>query len=161
MQFIPQLEREGSVCRLDYYVLEETCRFIRKRLDEGKKVPCISVNFSRRHLEEDYLVKKIVNVIDKYGIDHGYIEIELTESEDFQNYEIMSEIVDGLRSEGIATSIDDFGTGYSSLNMIKKVDLNVIKIDKSFIPMETEYPDPIRQSIILVRTQRIQFVKIA
>ena len=42
--------------------------------------------------------------------------------------------------EGIATSIDDFGTGYSSLNMIKKVDLNVIKIDKSFIPMETEYP---------------------
>ena len=48
--------------------------------------------------------------------------------------------VDGLRSEGIATSIDDFGTGYSSLNMIKKVDLNVIKIDKSFIPMETEYP---------------------
>lgn len=140
MQFIPQLEREGSVCRLDYYVLEETCRFIRKRLDEGKKVPCISVNFSRRHLEEDYLVKKIVNVIDKYGIDHGYIEIELTESEDFQNYEIMSEIVDGLRSEGIATSIDDFGTGYSSLNMIKKVDLNVIKIDKSFIPMETEYP---------------------
>lgn len=140
VQFIPQLEREGSVCRLDYYVLEETCRFIRKRLDEGKKVPCISVNFSRRHLEEDYLVKKIVNVIDKYGIDHGYIEIELTESEDFQNYEIMSEIVDGLRSEGIATSIDDFGTGYSSLNMIKKVDLNVIKIDKSFIPMETEYP---------------------
>ncbi len=140
MQFIPQLEREGSVCRLDYYVLEETCRFIRKRLDEGKKVPCISVNFSRRHLEEDYLVKKIVNVIDKYGIDHGYIEIELTESEDFQNYEIMSEIVDGLRSEGIATSVDDFGTGYSSLNMIKKVDLNVIKIDKSFIPMEAEYP---------------------
>ena len=50
VQFIPQLEREGSVCRLDYYVLEETCRFIRKRLDEGKKVPCISVNFSRRHL---------------------------------------------------------------------------------------------------------------
>ncbi len=140
MRFIPQLEREGSVCKLDYYVLEETCRFIRKRLDEGKTVPCISVNFSRKHLEEDYLVKKIVNAIDKYEIDHRYIEIELTESEDFQNYEIMSEIVNGLRLEGIATSIDDFGTGYSSLNMIKKVDLNVIKIDKSFIPLETEYP---------------------
>ncbi len=140
MRFIPQLEREGSVCKLDYYVLEETCRFIRKRLDEEKTVPCISVNFSRKHLEEDYLVKKIVNTIDKYEIDHRYIEIELTESEDFQNYEIMSEIVNGLRLEDIATSIDDFGTGYSSLNMIKKVDLNVIKIDKSFIPLETEYP---------------------
>ena len=132
VQFIPQLEREGSVCRLDYYVLEETCRFIRKRLDEGKKVPCISVNFSRRHLEEDYLVKKIVNVIDKYGIDHGYIEIELTESEDFQNYEIMSEIVDGLRSEGIATSIDDFGTGYSNLHCLGDLRPNYIKIDRSF-----------------------------
>lgn len=140
MRFIPQLEREGSVCKLDYYVLEESCRFIRKRLDEGRIVPCISVNFSRKHLEEDYLVRKIVNIIDKYDIDHRYIEIELTESEDFQNYEIMSEIVNGLRREGISTSIDDFGTGYSSLNMIKKVDLNVIKIDKSFIPLETEYP---------------------
>lgn len=140
MRFIPQLEQEGSVCKLDYYVLEETCRFIRKRLDAGKSVPCISVNFSRKHLDEDYLVRKIVTTIDKYDIDHRYIEIELTESEDFQNYEIMSGIVNGLRREGIATSIDDFGTGYSSLNMIKKVDLNVIKIDKSFIPLEMDYP---------------------
>ncbi len=150
MRFIPQLEREGSVCKLDYYVLEETCRFIRKRLDEGKTVPCISVNFSRKHLEEDYLVKRIVNAIDKYEIDHRYIEIELTESEDFQNYEIMSEIVNGLRLEGIATSIDDFGTGYSSLNMIRKVDLNVIKIDKSFIPLETEYPDKQTDMVMFV-----------
>ncbi len=138
-KFIPQLEREGSICRLDYYVLEETCKFIRRRLDEGKSVPCISVNFSRKHLEENHLVRKIVATIDRHDVDHRYIEIELTESEDFQNYEVMSEIVNGLKQEGIGTSIDDFGTGYSSLNMIKKVDLNVIKIDKSFIPLETDY----------------------
>lgn len=51
VRFIPQLEREGSVCRLDYYVLEETCRFLRSRIDRGLSVVPISVNFSRRHLE--------------------------------------------------------------------------------------------------------------
>lgn len=141
MQFVPQLEREGSICKLDYYVLEQVCKFLKERKEQGKSQICISVNFSRKHLEEDDMVERIVAIIDRYGIDHSYIEVELTESEDFQNYEIMSHIVNGLRDCGIGTSIDDFGTGFSSLNMIKKVDLNVIKIDKSFIPLETEYPE--------------------
>ncbi|HCJ09118.1 MAG TPA: GGDEF domain-containing protein [Lachnospiraceae bacterium] len=140
MQFVPQLEREGSICKLDYYVLEQVCKFLQKRKEQGKEQICISVNFSRKHLEEDDMVERIVAIIDRYGIDHQYIEVELTESEDFQNYEIMSHIVNGLRDHGIGTSIDDFGTEFSSLNMIKKVDLNVIKIDKSFIPLEMEYP---------------------
>ncbi len=140
MQFVPQLEREGSICKLDYYVLEQVCKFLQERKEQGKEQICISVNFSRKHLEEDDMVERIVAIVDRYGIEHQYIEVELTESEDFQNYEIMSHIVNGLRDQGIGTSIDDFGTGFSSLNMIKKVDLNVIKIDKSFIPLEMEYP---------------------
>ena len=140
MQFVPQLEREGSICKLDYYVLEQVCKFLQERKEQGKDMICISVNFSRKHLEEDDMVERIVAIVDRYGIDHQYIEVELTESEDFQNYEIMSHVVNGLKNYGIGTSIDDFGTGFSSLNMIKKVDLNVIKIDKSFIPLQTEYP---------------------
>lgn len=148
MQFVPQLEREGSICKLDYYVLEQVCKFLKERKEQGKSQICISVNFSRKHLEEDDMVERIVAIIDRYGIDHQYIEVELTESEDFQNYEIMSHIVNGLRDLGIGTSIDDFGTGFSSLNMIKKVDLNVIKIDKSFIPLETEYPEKKKDMIM-------------
>ncbi len=136
MRFIPQLEREGSVCMLDYYVLEQTCIFLKNRMENGKKIVPISVNFSRRHLEEDDLVDRIVEVVDKYGIDHSYIEIELTESEDYQNYEIMSNVINRLKDRGISTSIDDFGTGFSSLNMIKEVDLDTIKIDKSLIPLD-------------------------
>lgn len=136
MRFIPQLEREGSVCMLDYYVLEQTCRFLKGRQEKGQKQVPISVNFSRRHLEEDDLVDRIVGVVDKYGIAHRYIEIELTESEDYQNYEIMSNVINKLKERGISTSIDDFGTGFSSLNMIKEVDLDTIKIDKSLIPLD-------------------------
>lgn len=78
-------------------------------------------------------------MIDRYGVEHQYIEIELTESEDFQDYERMAEIVGQLAENGIMTSVDDFGTGFSSLNMIKRVNIDVIKIDRSFIPLEQEY----------------------
>lgn len=139
MSFIPQLEQDGSICMLDYYVLEETCKFLKRRTDAHKQVVPISVNFSRRHLEEPDIVDRVVSIVDKYGVDHSYIEIELTESDDFQNYEIMSNIINGLKDHGIRTAIDDFGTGFSSLNMIKKVDLSVIKIDRSFIPLEKDY----------------------
>lgn len=135
-RFIPQLEREGSVCRLDYYMLEQVCVFLKSRLDKGQKIVPVSVNFSRRHLEEIDLVERITGTIDRFGIDRSYIEIELTESEDYQNYEIMSSVIGRLKERGISTSIDDFGTGFSSLNMIKKVDLDTIKIDKSLIPFD-------------------------
>lgn len=135
-RFIPQFEREGSVCRLDYYMLEQVCGFLKSRLDKGLKIVPVSVNFSRRHLEEGDLVERITGTIDRFGIDRSYIEIELTESEDYQNYEIMSSVIGRLKERGISTSMDDFGTGFSSLNMIKKVDLDTIKIDKSLIPFD-------------------------
>ena len=139
VEFVPLLERDGSVIKLDYYVLEEVCKWLRNRIDTGFEPLRISVNFSRKHLEEEDMIKNIVTIIDKYELDHQYIEIELTESEDYQNFELITGIVNGLRANGIVTSMDDFGTGFSSLNMIKNVDLHMIKIDKSFIPRETEY----------------------
>lgn len=150
MDFVPLLEQEGSICALDYYVLEEVCRFLSKRLDEGKSVCRVSVNFSRRHLDEDDLIERIVSTIDKYCLDHKYIEIELTESEEYQNFEVLTSVVDGLKKYDIGTSMDDFGTGFSSLNMIKKVDLNVIKLDKSFIPLENDYPEK-KNDVIMFR----------
>lgn len=139
VKFIPQLEQEGSICRLDYYVLEQVCHFLKEREENNQRNICISVNFSRKHLEEDDFVQHVVSIIDKYEIPHKLIEVELTESEDFQQYGIMSEIVNSLKGHGIHTAIDDFGTGFSSLNMLKKVNLDVVKIDKSFIPFEEDY----------------------
>lgn len=150
IKFVPPLEREGSICQLDYYVLEEVCKFLSRRIREGKEPLCISVNFSRKHLEGEKMVEQIVEMIDRYRIDHQYIEIELTESQDYQNYERITGIVNELKNNGIGISMDDFGTGFSSLNMIKQVDLKVIKIDKSFIPLETNYPGK-EKDIIMFR----------
>lgn len=137
-RFIPALEQSKSICILDFYMLEHTCRDIRRWLDEGRPVVKVSVNLSRRHLGDMDLLENILSRIDKYNVPHQYIEIELTETTTDVNFSDLKEIVFGLREAGISTSIDDFGVGYSSLNLIKELPWNVLKIDKSFLPDEND-----------------------
>ncbi|MGN0600395.1 MAG: putative bifunctional diguanylate cyclase/phosphodiesterase [Oscillospiraceae bacterium] len=139
--FIPTLEKENKICELDYYVLEEVCRMLRRWQDAGKELVCISSNFSRKHLEDPGFVEKVLEIVDRYGIDHKYIEIELTESEEFSDYGTMSVFVEKFRQKGFKTSIDDFGTGYSTLKMLQRTSLDIVKIDRSFIPLSTDYPE--------------------
>lgn len=132
--FIPVFENDGCITALDFYMLEEVCKLLNKLRLEGMDLIKISVNFSKRHLSNNRLVEEIVEVIDRYEIPHKYIEIELTESENYHNQEIMVGIVNDLNALGINTSIDDFGTGYSSLSLLNTLHLDTLKIDRSFIP---------------------------
>lgn len=132
--FIPVLEKDGCITALDFYMLEEACRFIRRLDSEGIEPVKISVNFSKRHLVNNKLVEEIADTIDRYRVPHKYIQIELTESEDYHNQSVMRSVVDDLDHLGIKTSIDDFGTGYSSLGMLKSLRIDELKIDRSFIP---------------------------
>jgi EAL domain-containing protein (putative c-di-GMP-specific phosphodiesterase class I) len=134
MEFIPILEKEGSICILDFYVLDKVCEFLSMCIRESRPVYTISVNFSKRHMENPHLAQEIVEVIDKYNVPHEYIEVELTESEDVKDYIVLANPIDNLRSAGVCASVDDFGTGYSSLNMLKMINTDILKIDKSFIP---------------------------
>ncbi len=136
MDFIPILERDGSICKLDFYVLDKACGLLEECMKCGVDLPRISVNFSRKHIGNVSLVQEIVEIIDRHKVPHEYVEIELTESEDFKDYIVMAKLIDALKAEGISTSIDDFGTGYSSLNMLKMTSIDILKIDKSFIPLE-------------------------
>ncbi|MGN1304857.1 MAG: putative bifunctional diguanylate cyclase/phosphodiesterase [Oscillospiraceae bacterium] len=137
-KFIPALEQSKSICALDFYMLEHTCRDIRRWLDEGRPVVKVSVNLSRRHLGDMDLLDHIISCIDKYNVPHKYIEIELTETTTDVNFSDLKTIVVGLHEAGISTSIDDFGMGYSSLNLIKELPWDVLKIDKSFLPDEND-----------------------
>ncbi len=133
MEFIPILERDGTICKLDFYVLEQVCIDIRDWLDRGIEPVKISVNFSKVHLHNAELAENIINVIRKYNIDSKYLEIELTEMSGSNDTQAMSEFLDKIEGYGIDTSIDDFGTGYSSLNMLRDTYVDVIKLDKSFL----------------------------
>lgn len=149
IKFIPTLEKEGKVCELDFYVLEEVCRMLKERQDSGKELVCISSNFSRKHLDDPYFVQKVTDIVDKYGVGHEFIEVELTESEEFSDYGTMSVFVDEFRKNGFKTSIDDFGTGYSTLKMLQRTSLDIVKIDRSFIPLSENYPEKEKALYIL------------
>ena len=131
--YIPTLEREHLICRLDWYVLSQTCQNIRKWLDCNVEPVRISVNFSNEHLHESNFVKKVAAIVDKYNVPHKYIEIEMTETVDNEEIDRLSHYVEGLQSYGFNVAIDDFGIGYSSLFLLKKVPVDVLKIDKAFV----------------------------
>lgn len=138
IEFIPVLEETSDICRLDFHMLEQVCKHIRKWLDAGKKPGRISVNLSRRHMTNAQLVDNIIEIIDRYDVPHKYIEIELTETTTDVEFKDLKRVVEDLQEHGIRTSVDDFGMGYSSLNLIRVVPWDVLKVDRIFVPMDNE-----------------------
>ncbi|MBQ8094303.1 MAG: EAL domain-containing protein [Clostridia bacterium] len=135
--YIPVLEQSMDICRLDFYVLERVCRDISRWISEGRQVVRVSVNMSRRHLIEDDLSDRILDIIDMYDVPHEYIEIELTETTTDVEFRRLKNIVTVLQDAGVFTAVDDFGVGYSSLNLIRDIPWDVIKVDKNFVPIES------------------------
>ena len=133
MDFIPALEREGTVCYLDMYVFEAVCKDIRRWLDCGMNPVRVSVNFSKLHFKDDRFADQILDIIHRHGVPSNYIEIELTEASGFESFDNFVEFSRIMRENKIEVSIDDFGTGYSSLNILKRLNVDIIKLDKSFI----------------------------
>ncbi len=136
-EFVPVLEREGLIQRLDMYVLDCVCADLRKWLDEGIAPVRISVNVSRRDLSNSHLADDIIHIIEKYGLDRSLLQIEVTETVDEQEHGMLSAFLKHLWDAGISTSIDDFGSGYSSLSTLRNLSINELKIDRSFISNES------------------------
>ncbi len=130
--FIPLSEKNGFVVELDFFILEEVCRLMRKWLDSGLTPVVVSVNQSRLHLDEPDYIGKLREIVDKYEIPYELIELEVTESVFTNDAELMVKTMQKLHDVGFKLSIDDFGSGYSSLNMLKDIPADVVKIDREF-----------------------------
>lgn len=129
-QFIPVIEENGFIKKVDYYIWEEACRFIRRCEDAGID-PCpISVNVSRIHLRGDECVQVLSDMIADNGIAKTLLELEITETADDQ--QVSAKALE-LKEEGFTLLMDDFGSGYSSLNILLETPFDVIKLDKKFI----------------------------
>ena len=137
-EFIPVLEQGHDICKLDFYMLDAVCKDIRRWLDNGMNIVRISVNLSRRHLSDIDLLKHIIEIVDRNNVPHEYIEIELTETITDVEFKDLKRTIGGLQQSGISTSVDDFGTGYSSLNLIKEIPWDVLKLDKSLLPENSD-----------------------
>lgn len=134
IEFVPVLELNSLISKLDFYMLDHVCADIRRWLDEGKDVVRVSVNFSRKNLIDADLVKGIINVIDSHNVPHEYVEIELTETTEDIHFNDLRCVVNSLREKGVFVTVDDFGVGYSSINLIREVPWDVLKVDKGFVP---------------------------
>ncbi|MBQ4462992.1 MAG: EAL domain-containing protein, partial [Eubacterium sp.] len=132
-QFIPEFESNGNIIQLDYFVYDEVFKFIRERLDSGKLVVPISMNVSRRHLENEDILFYIDHLFNKYDVPSEFIEFELTESIYIDNIEPALRFITRCNHRGIKVSMDDFGSGYSSLNLISEIPIDILKIDGVFM----------------------------
>ena len=129
-QFIPVIEEDGFIKEVDYYIWTETCRFIRRCMDEGMPRCPVSVNVSRIHLQDNECVEFLSNLIEKSGIPKELLELEITETADDQQISMKAM---ELKEQGFKLLMDDFGSGYSSLNILLETPFDVIKLDKKFI----------------------------
>lgn len=132
-EFIPLAEYLGLIVEIGDYVLKEACeqcRIWNEKHDPDFKV---NVNLSIVQLMHQDVVARISGIILKSGVNPSNITLEITENLAINDMERVMEIIKGLKKLGVQIALDDFGTGYSSLNYIKKLDFDIIKIDKSFV----------------------------
>ena len=145
-QFIPIFERNGFVTKVDFCILEQVLELQRQRMEQGEELFPISVNFSRRHQEEEHFVEEIIGLLEKYNVPSKMLEAEITESIFMNDWSVLEQRLKALRQHGIAVSIDDFGSGYSSLNVLPKISADVIKLDHMFL---TANPDTERSRLFI------------
>lgn len=132
-EFIPLFESNGFIKALDKYVFEQVCKDVSGWLDKGLDVKPVSVNLSQMQLYNSNFIKEYAQILERYDLDSKYVQLELTETALFDNPMVLAKIINQLHNLGFEILMDDFGKGYSSLNMLKNVEVDTVKIDKSFV----------------------------
>jgi diguanylate cyclase (GGDEF)-like protein len=131
-EFVPLSEHTGLIAPLTYQVLEKAAAEIAAMHLGGLNIP-VAVNLSARNLHDPELLRRIDVIVAKRKIAPGWLEVEVTESAVMADAEGALTVLEGLREYGIPVYIDDFGTGYSSLGYLKRLPVDAMKIDKSFV----------------------------
>jgi len=140
--FIPIAEESGQIVELGLWVLEEACRQLAIWRERGMRGMRMAVNISAQQLRAPDLVEAVAQVISRHGLEQGALELELTESVAMADPELAIERLLALRGLGIELTIDDFGTGYSSLAYLKRLPIQALKLDRSFVmDIETDEND--------------------
>ncbi|MCQ4272547.1 EAL domain-containing protein [Pseudomonas kuykendallii] len=140
-EFIPIAEESGLIGTIDAWVLEESCRQMRCWVEQGRELEFVAVNISSRVFNRGDLPDRIVETLEKTGLEPARLELEVTESAIMHDPDGALDQLVRLRVLGVRLSIDDFGTGYSSLLRLKRLPVHKLKIDQGFVaglPDESE-----------------------
>ena len=134
-RFIPLAEESGLIIPIGAWVLEEACKQLARWTASGRgPVPeSVEVNLSVRQVDHPEFVPTLERALRESGLAPGRLTLEITESALMDDPCSAAEVLGALKQRGVVLAIDDFGTGYSSLSYLKRLPLDVLKIDKSFI----------------------------
>jgi diguanylate cyclase (GGDEF)-like protein/PAS domain S-box-containing protein len=132
--FVPVAEQTGLILPLGRWVLGEACRHLGAwSSDPLRRDWSLAVNVSAREFRHADFVAQVVQAMQAHGVQPGRLKLELTESMFLQDANDISHKMAQLKAQGVSFSLDDFGTGYSSLSYLKRLPLDQLKIDQSFV----------------------------
>src|SRR6185369_13127270 len=140
-EFIPLAEDTGLIVPIGEWVLRTACLQGRRWRDQGFAPVPIAVNISARQFHDQDLAQTVIGIVEETGLSPRYLELELTESSIMQDAEFAARMLSRLKHMGISISIDDFGTGFSSLASLKRLPIDALKIDQSFVREAPSDPD--------------------
>jgi len=162
LQFIPVAEDCGLIVPIGAWVLREACRQARAWVDAGLPKMTVAVNASAVELQDENFLENLFSALGDTGFDPKSLILELTESVLMKHTGPAATILQALRQVGIGVAIDDFGTGYSSLSYLRKLPLNALKIDQSFVrQIDTIGEDPAIVAAVIGMAQSLRLRVIA
>jgi diguanylate cyclase (GGDEF)-like protein len=151
-RFIPLAEETNLIVDIGNWVANSTCELIARWMNEGRTIQPISINVSAKQLKDRSFREALERSMQRYGISSSQIAIELTESSMIGDDKTTQEELRMLECMGLKLMIDDFGTGYSSLSHLQKLNVDVLKIDKSFVQVlsSQDQSEPLCQAMIQI-----------
>ncbi|MFC1673586.1 putative bifunctional diguanylate cyclase/phosphodiesterase [Pseudomonadota bacterium] len=133
VEFIPLAEECGLIDTIGEWVLEESCRQHQQWIKAGAEPIELSVNFSLLQMQRDGVEDRVLEILERTGMDPKLLKIEITESIFMEDMDRINSILTKLNDKGIGIAIDDYGTGYSSLAYLNRLPITHLKIDQSFV----------------------------
>jgi predicted signal transduction protein with EAL and GGDEF domain len=160
-EFIGVAEATGLILPVSAWILRTACAQARRWHQEGHTELCVAVNLSARQFQQPELVAEVKGALEETGLPARCLELEITETNAMQNAEATVHTLRELKALGVRITIDDFGIGYSSLSYLKRLPIDSLKIDQSFVRDVTTDPDDaaIAAAVIaLAHTLKLQVV---
>ena len=135
VDFIPLAEESGEILSIGKWVMEQACRQAQRWQEDlfGEETLSMSVNLSAPEFQEPDLLLRVSRTLQEAGLAPEQLRIELTESILMDDSPVVHQVLDDLKRLGVELAIDDFGTGYSSLSYLRRMPVDVLKIDRSFV----------------------------
>ncbi len=141
-EFIPLAEETGLILPIGQWVVDTACAQLKAwESKPGTRGLRLAINVSARQFHQPDFVARVRSSLERYGVDPGLLKLELTESVVLSNIEEVIHRMGQLKALGVGFSLDDFGTGYSSLSYLKRLPLDQLKIDQSFVRDITQDPN--------------------